>query len=104
MSESKFVQVVVWPHTLIEGDFDGFTKFMADEFNARVSDICEHKISDDRTDAVFRIHSDDIGHFAVPRLSWGMRWLEDVMANDASYRPPQGYTPTWNEKNIQPRE
>ena len=34
-----------------------------------------------RNDLFFYIHDDDIGKFAVPRLSMGVRWYEDVLLN-----------------------
>lgn len=99
---NPFTQVVVWPHTLLgEGNTEAdFQKFITENFDARIKLIGEHRISGDRTDLLFFIHSEDIPKFAVARLSWGMRWLEDVMANDGSYRPPLDIAPTWNEDAI----
>ena len=91
-----FHQVVVWPHTLLDGDIEGFTKFIHETFDGtRISDLIEYKVNDERTDVVFRIHAADIPKFAVPRLQYGMRWLEDVMNNNSEYRPPEGYERTW---------
>jgi hypothetical protein len=97
-----FTQVVVWPHTLLGEDNteQDFKQFITETFDVRVKLIGEHRINNDRTDLLFYIHSEDITKFAVPRLSWSMRWLEDVMANDGSYRPPEGIRPTWNEDAI----
>ena len=39
-----------------------------------------------RNDLFFYVHDDDIGKFAVPRLSMGIRWYEDVVSyNDGAY-------------------
>lgn len=93
---NRYSQVVVWPHTLLDGDIAGFTKFIHETFNqTRIADVVEHKISEERTDVLFCIHSEDIPKFAVPRLAWGMRWLEDVMNNDDTYRPPFTHKRTW---------
>lgn len=100
---NPFTQVVVWPHTLLGDDNteQDFQKFIAEEFcDARIKFIGEHKVNKDRTDLLFYIHSEDIPKFSILRFGFGMRWLEDVMANDGSYRPPQGITPTWNEDAI----
>lgn len=99
---NPFTQVVVWPHTLLgEGNTESdFQQFVTETFDARIKLIGEHRINEDRTDLLFYIHSEDIPKFAIPRLTWGMRWLEDVMANDGSYRPPEGIAPTWNEDAI----
>lgn len=99
---NPFSQVVVWPHTLLGDDNTeaDFQQFITEEFDARIKLIGEHRINKDRTDLLFYIHSEDIPKFAVARLSWGMRWLEDVMANDGSYTPPEGIAPTWNEDAI----
>jgi len=98
---NAFTQVVVWPHTLFGDNTEqDLQDFATENFDVRIKLIGEHRINSDRTDLLFYIHSEDIPKFAVPRLNWGMRWLEDVMANDGSYRPPEGITPTWNEDAI----
>ena len=99
---NPFTQVVVWPHTLLgEGNTEqDFQQFITDAFGARIKLIGEHRINNDRTDLLFYVHSEDIPKFALARLNWGMRWLEDVMANDGSYRPPLNIAPTWNEDAI----
>lgn len=52
-----------------------------------------------RSDLFFYIHSDDIGKFAVPRLSMGISWWEDVVGNNRHILYPQGiqdkYPTTW---------
>ncbi len=34
-----------------------------------------------RNDLFFAIYEDDIGKFAVPRLNYGIRWIEDIYGN-----------------------
>jgi hypothetical protein len=38
-----------------------------------------------RNDVVFAVHQDDIKTFAVPRLSIGVRWVEDVLDNETRH-------------------
>jgi len=57
-----------------------------------------------RSDIFFAVHNDDIGKFAIPRLSIGARWIEDVLA-DCNYKshiyPDHVYNYiTWNEDSI----
>ena len=33
----------------------------------------------------FAVHQDDIGKFAVKRLQYGIRWIEDAMSNVNGY-------------------
>jgi len=93
--EEGFEQVCVWPGTLVGEDrIEEFKKFFIDEFSTRVQYLEEILTAPDtdkrgntvpgtggRCDAFFAVHSDDIAHFAVPRLSLGIRWIEDVYLN-----------------------
>ena len=98
---NKFTQVVVWPHTVLgDNTEEDFKNYMTKTFKSEVKLIGEHRITKDRTDLLFYINADDIPKFAVARLTWGMRWLEDVMANDGTYQPPEGIAPTWNKDAI----
>ena len=38
-----------------------------------------------RSDVFFAVHQDDIGKFAVKRLQYGIRWIEDAMSNINGY-------------------
>ena len=89
-----FSQVCVWPGTLVGADrVADFEAFMLQEFKARVQyleeiktypDLKDGKIVDGtggRNDLFFAVHHDDIGHFAIPRLTMGIRWFEDAVAN-----------------------
>ena len=90
--KENFSQVCVWPGCLVEGKVEEFEKFMLDEFKTRIQYLEEIKTFPDtengfpvkdtggRNDVVFAVHQEDIGHFAVPRLQMGIRWIEDVLA------------------------
>lgn len=99
-TEIKFEQVCVWPFTLVsKGEEDAFVQFFADKFGVKVKFIGENKVSNEQTDALFYIASDDIGKFAVARLPYGIRWLEDVIDNafhrGECYRIPDGIERCW---------
>jgi hypothetical protein len=95
---SKYNQLCVWPGTVVGEDQikkfeDHFknqgwrVKYM-EEVETK-PDVENGKVVDDtggRNDLLFYIHDDDIGKFAVPRLSMGIRWWEDVVSyNDNSH-------------------
>lgn len=90
-----YKQVCVWPGTIVgEDKISDFEKFMMDDFQTRVQYLEEIEtypdISGDlktggRNDLFFAVHSNDIGKFAVPRLSVGIRWIEDVLS-EVNYR------------------
>jgi hypothetical protein len=97
-----YQQVCVWPGCFVIPDGAGllarpgyilqFEQFMKDEFNTRVQYLEEVKTFPDmkdghpvggtgnRRDLLFAVHDDDIGHFAIPRLKAGIRWIEDVLS------------------------
>lgn len=90
-----FKQVCVWPATLVgESKIQEFEQFFLEELGTRVQYLEEILTLPDtsnsgtpipdtggRCDVFFAVHSDDIGKFAVPRLSFGIRWIEDVYGN-----------------------
>jgi hypothetical protein len=91
---SDFKQVVAWPATLVGAtNIDDFELFMLEELGSRVKYIEEVKTlpdmkdgvpvegTGDRNDLFFYVHSDDIVKFAIARLPYGMRWIEDVYGN-----------------------
>lgn len=93
-----FSQVCVWPGTLMgDNTPEDFEKFMLENFNVRTQfleviftypDVENGKIVEEtgeRSDIFFAIHIEDIAKFAVPRLQYGIRWIEDVLSN-ANYR------------------
>lgn len=95
-----FTQLCVWPGTVLgESSPADLEQFFLDEFNTRVKYHCEVETLPDidsdgnpvpetggRNDLFFYVHDEDIAHFAVPRLSMGIRWWEDVIVyNDNSH-------------------
>ena len=82
MKTKKFEQLCVWPATIVGKDqIKEFEKFMKKEFKSRVKYETEVVLKNGRNDLLFYIHTDDINKFAVPRLSYGIRWWEDVLGN-----------------------
>ena len=87
----KFNQLCVLEGTLFpEGGVEEFHQFFKDEMGVRVKfenqvktlpDTPECTKTGGRNDLFFYIHDDDIGKFAVPRLSMGIKWWEDVLGN-----------------------
>lgn len=93
---SEFTQVCVWPGTTGgAADPKGFAAFILEEFGTRALFLEEYTTAPDmkdgfpvegtggRTDLVFAVHSGDVGKFAVPRLAFGIRWIEDVLDNES---------------------
>ena len=89
-----FNQVCVWPGTVVGADrVAEFEGWMLTQFYANVQYLEEVKTAPDydngspvkgtggRTDLFFAIHDDDIGKFAIPRMQYGVRWIEDVYGN-----------------------
>lgn len=80
-------QVCVWPGCVVGADdVDNFVAWIKDEFGVRVQYLEEVETlpNDDgpggRNDLFFAVHEDDVGKFAVKRLAYGIRWIEDVMS------------------------
>jgi hypothetical protein len=103
MNPAPFTQVAVWPGVIVgPSQIEGFVAFCADAFDGtRVQYIREVYTNPDvnefgrnepgtggRCDVLFGVHEDDIGKFAVPRLHYGMRWLDDVYGNGGGYLYP----------------
>lgn len=103
-TEKPFTQVCVWPQCFIyntkmslerrEKKIKEFEQFMLKDFNARVKFLEQITTFPDKVNGTFVegtggsictffvVHSDDLGHFAVPRLTVGIRWVEDVIDNE----------------------
>lgn len=92
--KNGFKQVCVWPATLCSPEkVAEFEQFILDEFGTRVQYLEEIRTYPDykdgrvvdgtggRNDLFFAVHTDDVGKFAVPRLGYGIRWLEDMFGN-----------------------
>lgn len=114
MENNKFTQLCVWQGVVLDGfTIQEFENYMFDNFGARIKYEAEAKTLPDlddnahpipntgnRNDVFFYVHADDIMKFAVPRLSIGIRWWEDVVKyNDNSYLYPkeflEKYPATW---------
>jgi len=113
--EKKFNQLCVWPGTLLEeNQIPDFVNFFKEEMGVRVEykttlitkpDLDENGNEEPETggrhDVFFYIHDEDIPLFAVPRLSLGVRWWEDVISynENSSHLYPQEFIqdnpPTW---------
>ena len=87
-------QVCVWSATIVGKDkIDEFEKFMLNEFKTSVQYLEEIMTGPDtdsngnpvkdtggRNDLFFAVKDDDIKKFTIARLSYGIRWVEDVLA------------------------
>jgi hypothetical protein len=85
-----FSQVVLWPGVTGAKDNPAeFEQWILDEFGTRAQFLEEiTTLPGDggpggRNDVLFAVHHEDIAKFAVPRLAYGMRWIEDVLKNEA---------------------
>ena len=102
----KYNQLCVWPATVVgKDDVKSLEDFFKDEMDVRVKYKTEVLTNPDldgngnevpdtggRNDLFFYVHDDDIGKFAVPRLSMGIRWYEDVVSyNDGAYLYPESF-------------
>jgi hypothetical protein len=94
---SDFNQVCVWPATIVGPDkAEEFQDWVMDEFGVRAQYIEDIKTNPDhgvpgtggRNDVLFYVHDDDVGKFAIPRLQYGIRWLEDVYGNSQGHLYP----------------
>lgn len=94
--KENFDQVCVWAGTIVGGKKEqkDFVSFMKNKFGVRVQYLEEIKTGPDfknghpveetggRNDLFFAVHTDDVVKFAIPRLSFGIRWVEDVLNNE----------------------
>jgi len=87
-------QVCVWPKTLLEeSDIGEFEQFFLDEFGTRAKYLETlvtmpdmengHNVqgTGGRSDVFFSIHNEDVAKFAVPRLGYEIKWVEDFIDN-----------------------
>lgn len=109
MEDNRFTQLCVWPGTVLgDSTIQDLENFFLEEMNTRIKYHTEVETLPDldsngnpipdtggRNDLFFYVHSDDIGHFAVPRLRMGIRWWEDVIGNGNAHL----YTPEFLEAN-----
>jgi hypothetical protein len=98
---NPYTQICVWPGTTLDGSTPAeFEAFFAEEMHTRVRFLSEVPTTIGRTDIFFRVHTDDIIAFSLPRLKMGIRWWEDVVVyNDNSHLYTDEvlatYPPTW---------
>jgi hypothetical protein len=101
--KEDYTQVCVWPHTILgDNKPEDFENFIFDEFKVRCQflEVIETEPDLDtngdpvpetggRSDLFFAIHKEDVGKFAVPRLTLQnpIRWIEDVLAK-GNYTSP----------------
>ena len=113
MKNSKnYTQLCVWCGTML-GDLSvqEFEKFFKDQgyrikFAEEVVTLPDYEYgkpvegTGGRHDILFYIHTEDIAKFAIPRLTAGIRWWEDVVSynnhnNWYSEEVLQKYPTTW---------
>lgn len=94
--DNKFTQLCVWEGTML-GDKtpQEFEEWLSKQFNGvrfkfaeEVVTLgsAERKEEGGRHDLLFYVHTDDIGRFAIPRFTLGIRWWEDVVSyNNRAY-------------------
>jgi len=109
-----YSQICVWPGTVVGVDkAEEFETFMQENFDVKVKYLEEVETNPDldkdgdpvtdtggRNDLFFAVADDDVHKFSVPRLQYGIRWLEDVVKyNDGAYLYSQEildkYPVTW---------
>jgi len=95
-----FEQVCVWPATIVGDKKAEFETFFLEETGTRVQFLEEVETGPDmhegqpvegtggRVDVFFAVHNEDVMKFAVPRLSMGIRWIEDVYGNGGGHMYP----------------
>jgi len=83
-----YTQVCVWEGTTCsQEEVDDFVAFMREELGARVQYLEEITTGPGkggpggRIDLFFAVHDDDAsGPFAIKRLAYGIRWLDDAIS------------------------
>lgn len=122
MDDDKYTQICVWEACELGlTSKKEFISGMNKDFNVRAKLLEEVKTIPDknsdgkdipktggRIDLFFSVHVDDIGKFAIMRLSAGIRWWEDVLGNPSnaiySQEIKDKYPPTWNKEIIAQQE
>lgn len=91
--KKDFNQVCIWPGTIVYDDkIKCFEEWFFNEFQTRIQYLETIETYPDkkngeiiegtggRHDVFFAVHNDDINRFSVPKLSLGVRWIEDVLS------------------------
>ena len=91
----NYTQVCVFPGLLVDQDkIQEFTDQIKEVFDTRVQyletiltkpDVDDPENTGGRSDVFFAVHQDDIEKFAVRRLQYGIRWIEDILSNVNGY-------------------
>ena len=91
----NYTQVCVFPGIIVDEDkIQEFVDRIKEVFDTRVQyletiltkpDLDDPENTGGRSDVFFAVHQDDIGKFAVKRLQYGIRWIEDAMSNANGY-------------------
>ncbi|MGD2073275.1 MAG: hypothetical protein PVG65_07310 [Candidatus Thorarchaeota archaeon] len=93
--KENYRQVCIWPACIVGKDkISDFEKHMGEKLNVRVQYLEEIKTNPDvnengdpiegtggRNDLFFAVHDNDISQFIIPKLTMGISWIEDVLAN-----------------------
>jgi len=109
MAKKQFNQLCIMEGTLMpKGGSKELVEFFKDKFGVEVQFETQVKTLPDtpectetggRNDLFFYIADKDISKFAVPRLSMGIRWWEDVLGNGNgklySSEVLEKYSKTW---------
>lgn len=96
INEAPYSQVAVWPGVILnEEDIENFEEQFLNKLKTRVKffetittkpDVNKQgEIVPDtggRQDVFFGVHEEDIMGFAVARLGFGIRWIEDILNNE----------------------
>ena len=90
-----YTQVCVFPGLIVdENKIEEFTDQIKEVFDTRVQyletiltkpDLDDPENTGGRSDVFFAVHQDDIAKFAVRRLQYGIRWIEDVLSKVNGY-------------------
>jgi len=104
----NFSQLCVWEGTIVGADeVANFEGWLQSEFGVRAKYVDEvltlptpgEQGTGGRNDVFFRVHDEDVMKFAVPRLTIGIKWWEDVLGNGNGVLYPQEvlekYEKTW---------
>lgn len=94
-ADTEYTQVTVWPGTTLGGQSpESFEQWVKAHFDGvrvkhlkQITTLPGDGGEGGREDLVFAVHKDDVMKFAVPRLGFGMRWIEDVIANERINTP-----------------
>ena len=95
---NNYTQLCVWHGTVLgESSIQEFEQYFLDEMSVHVKYHTEVETLPDldengnpipdtggRNDLFFYVHDEDINKFAVPRLSMGIRWWEDVVTYNSN--------------------